>query len=118
MIDIEIYDSIAEELKKGKKEGLWLQCEIEANMDEKITKKLYVEKRFNKIKSDIEGKKNEFKRVGVTEVERKSKENIQSQKKDKKDKVLETPKKLKQNLTLVVCPHIDGALLKVSNIFF
>ena len=75
MNDREIYDAIAKELNEGKEEGLWLQCEVEANMDEKITKKLYVEKRFKEIKAETEGKKNEFKRVGVTEVEHKPKEN-------------------------------------------
>ena len=118
MNDREIYDAIAKELNEGKEEGLWLQCEVEANMDEKITKKLYVEKRFKEIKAETEGKKNEFKRVGVTEVEHKPKENTQSQKKEKKDKVVEPPKKLEKNFSLVVCPDIDGIYLKVSNIFF
>ena len=118
MNDREIYDAIAKELNEGKEEGLWLQCEVEANMDEKITKKLYVEKRFKEIKAETEGKKNEFKRVGVTEVEHKPKENTQSQKKEKKDKVVEAPKKLEKNFSLVVCPDIDGIYLKVSNIFF
>ena len=117
MNDREIYDAIAKELNEGKEEGLWLQCEVEANMDEKITKKLYVEKRFKEIKAETEGKKNEFKRVGVTEVEHKPKENTQSQKKEKKDKVVEAPKKLEKNFSLVVCPDIDGVSLKVSKIF-
>ena len=117
MNDREIYDAIAKELNEGREEGLWLQCEVEANMDEKITKKLYVEKRFKEIKDETEGKKNEFKRVGVTEVEHKPKENIQSQKKEEKDKVVEVPKKLEKNFSLVVCPDIDGVSLKVSKIF-
>ncbi len=117
MNDREIYDAIAKELNEGKEEGLWLQCEVEANMDEKITKKLYVEKRFKEIKAETEGKKNEFKRVGVTEVEHKPKENIQSQKKEEEDKVVEAPKKLEKNFSLVVCPDIDGVSLKVSKIF-
>ena len=51
MSDEQIYEIIAEEFDSNRRKGLWLKCEIECDMDEIKAKKLYVQTRFQEIKS-------------------------------------------------------------------
>jgi len=119
MNDIDIYNKIAKELKKSKKEGLWLQCEIEADMDDKITKKLYVEKRYKEIKSENEIKTNKFERLGFTDVEDLPKSNKDESNNFKNDiNYIKLDDKENKKNQIIACPIIKSSTLKINKINF
>ena len=67
MSDEKIYELIAEEFDSNRRKGLWLKCEIESDMDPIKAKKLYVQTRYDEIKSSDEVKINEENQIDEKE---------------------------------------------------
>lgn len=107
MNETEVYELIAKELAKNKKEGLWLQCEIEADMDEKIAKKLYVKKRFQQILDEVKKSKDES-----------PKNSKESTKKKSLNKNTEKNHTNEENKELLTIPDINSDFYKIIDLPF
>ena len=67
MSDEKIYELIAEEFDSNRRKGLWLKCEIESDMNQIKAKKLYVQTRYDEIKSSDEIKINKENQIDEKE---------------------------------------------------